>query len=106
LLQQLKRTMWDYVGVTRTLSGLNMATTILEDLLEQAEELFQSTKSYEVAAVRDATCAGHAVALAAQANRRSVGAHCIVPDTHSSASTTMVESESDDEEHDFISAMH
>jgi L-aspartate oxidase len=106
LLQQLKRTMWDYVGVTRTVSGLNMATTILEDLQEQAEEIFQSTKSYEVAAVRDATCAGHAVALAAQANRQSVGAHCIVPDHTQSSATAVVESESDDEEHDLLSAMH
>jgi L-aspartate oxidase len=111
LLQQLKRTMWDCVGVTRTVSGLNMATTILEDLQDQAEELFQSTQSYEVAAVRDATCAGHAVALAAQANRQSVGAHCIVVDDdktqQSSLSTsTGAESESDDEEHEFMSAMH
>ena len=116
LLQQLKRTMWDYVGVTRTVSGLNIATTVLEDLHDQAEELFQSTKSYEVAAVRDATCAGYAVALAAHANRQSVGAHCIVPDdgsdhtpslsTATTTTTAVVESESDDEEHDFISAMH
>ena len=105
LLQQLKRTMWDYVGVTRTVSGLDMATTILEDLQEQAEDLFQSTKSYEVAAVRDATCAGHAVALAAHANRQSVGAHCIVPDhVESSSTSTIMEGESDDEEHDLLSA--
>ena len=107
LLQQLKRTMWDYVGVTRTESGLNMATTILEDLQGQAEELFQSSPTYQTAAVRDATGAGRAVALAAQANRRSVGAHCIVPDTTATTTTTALGgSESDDEEPDLISAMH
>jgi hypothetical protein len=34
----------------------------------------------ETAAVRDATCAGHAVALAAKANKTSAGAHCLVAD--------------------------
>jgi L-aspartate oxidase len=87
LLQRLRRVMWDHVGVTRTVSGLNTATAVLNDLQQQAEQLFHSSgRSWEVAAVRDATCAGNAVALAAQANRHSRGAHCVV-----------LEEESDDE---------
>jgi L-aspartate oxidase len=84
LLQRLRRVMWDHVGVTRTVSGLNTATAILNDLQQQAEQLFQSSgRSVEVAAVRDATGAGYAVALAAQANRHSRGAHCVVPEEES-----------------------
>jgi L-aspartate oxidase len=95
LLRQLRRVMWEHVGVTRTVSGLNTATTILGDLQHQAEQLFRTARqpSLELAAVRDATCAGYAVALAAQANRCSTGAHCIV-----------AEEESDDEA-DILTAM-
>lgn len=87
LLRQLRRVMWDNVGVIRTVSGLNTALLELEVLKDQAELLHQTGPTLETAAVRDATCAGHAVAMSALANPKSVGAHCLLA----------AEEESDDE---------
>jgi L-aspartate oxidase len=102
LLQQLKRVMWDHVGVVRTVSGLNIATSILSNLQQQADELFHyGTKCVDVVALRDATYAGYAVALAAQSNHRSIGAHCIIPEQQQVSSDV----ESDDEA-DLLTAMH
>jgi L-aspartate oxidase len=105
LLQQLKRVMWDHVGVVRTVSGLNTAIHIISELQQQADDLFHyGTKCVDVVAVRDATYAGHAVAVAAQSNHRSIGAHCIIPDQQSQQQTVS-DVESDDEA-DLLSAMH
>jgi L-aspartate oxidase len=80
LLRELRRTMWDSVGVVRTPSSLDHAVVTLADLSQQAEWLHRTAPTLETAAVRDATCAGHAVALAAKANKTSAGAHCLVAD--------------------------
>jgi L-aspartate oxidase len=95
LLQRLRRVMWDHVGVTRTTSGLRKAVEELRHLMESAEVLHAVGSSYETAALRDATCAGHAVAKAALANPKSVGAHCLLAD----------DAESDDEEASVEAAM-
>lgn len=89
LLRQLRRTMWDYVGVVRTPDGLSSAVEDLSDIREEADHLHVTWSTLETAAVRDAAGAGLAVAQAALANPTSAGAHCIIPDT---------EVDSDDEE--------
>lgn len=89
LLAELKKTMWDDVGVVRTRSGLESALVELDQIREEAIHLHATCSTLETAAVRDAAFAGHAVACAALANRASIGAHCIVPDA---------ESESDEDE--------
>jgi L-aspartate oxidase len=91
LLAELKKTMWDDVGVVRTRSGLESALVELDQIREEAIHLHATCSTLETAAVRDAAFAGHAVARAALANRASIGAHCIVPDSE-------VESESDEDE--------
>jgi aspartate oxidase len=68
--------MWNSVGVVRTPSSLDHAVVTLADLSQQAKRLHRTAPTLETAAVRDATCAGHAVALAAKANKTSAGAHC------------------------------
>lgn len=81
LLQSLKRTMWDQVGVVRTQSGLAVAMDRLAKIQDETNDLHNSCPTPETAAVRDASYAGQAVAQAAANNRVSVGAHCIlVPD--------------------------
>lgn len=81
LLRALRRTMWDYVGVVRTPRGLQTAIDELDDIRAEAEHLHATCPTLETAAVRDATCAGCAVAVAADANQNSAGAHCIVADS-------------------------
>ena len=83
LLRELRRTMWDYVGVVRTPSGLATATELLQDIREEAEALHSICAIPETTAVRDAAFSGQAVAEAALQNPTSAGAHCIVPDTES-----------------------
>jgi L-aspartate oxidase len=80
LLGRLRRTMWDYVGVTRTSARLVTAVEDLGDMRDEADSLYAHNATLETAALRDATEAGLAVARAAAANRTSGGAHCIVPD--------------------------
>ena len=95
LLRELRGFMWDYVGVTRTRSGLeDQALPKLEELRDEAAALHRAAPTLETAAVRDATCAGHAVAQAALANNQSVGAHCLVAEAPAAAA---VETDSDDE---------
>mmetsp|Transcript_28313 Transcript_28313/g.77727 ORF Transcript_28313/g.77727 Transcript_28313/m.77727 type:complete len:594 (-) Transcript_28313:85-1866(-) len=81
LLQELRRNMWDYVGVVRTPRGLETAMEELEDIRAEAEHIHATCPTLETAAVRDATCAGCVVASAANANQTSAGAHCIAPDS-------------------------
>ena len=89
LLRELRRTMWDYVGVVRTPGGLTTAVEDLVDIQKEADHLHATWSTLETAAVRDAAGAGLAVAQAALANPHSAGAHCLVPDS---------EVDSDDEE--------
>ena len=78
LLEEIRRIMWDCVGVVRTKGSLESAAEQLLDHCEQANNLHATGPSFETVAVRDAASAGHAVALAALANPVSKGAHCIL----------------------------
>ena len=78
LLGQIKKTMWDGVGVVRTPNGVAAALESLADMKGEANELYQLCPTYETAAVRDAAVAGEAVAKAALRNRVSRGAHTIL----------------------------
>jgi len=78
LLRSLRRTMWDYVGVARTPSGLETALEDLHEVRKEVAHLHAMCPTLETAAVRDAACAGYAVAQAALANRTSAGAHFIM----------------------------
>ena len=88
LLRQLRRTMWDYVGVVRTPSGLETAVDEMSVIRQEMEDLHATCPTLETAAVRDAACSGQAVAEAAVSNQTSAGAHFVVGDA---------ESDSDDE---------
>ena len=81
LLQQVRRVMWDHVGLVRTPSGLSTALEALSDIQDEAMELHQLCPTLETAGVRDAACAGRAVAYASAANPQSAGAHYVVQDT-------------------------
>jgi L-aspartate oxidase len=89
LLQQVRRVMWDHVGLVRTPSGLANALEALSEIQDEAMELHQLCPTLETAGVRDAACAGRAVAAASAANPQSAGAHYLVQDA---------EDYSDDEE--------
>lgn len=89
LLRQVRCTMWDHVGLVRTPSGLGTAVETLNDIKNEAMELHRLCPTIETAGVRDAVCAGEAVAAASAVNRQSAGAHYVVPDS---------EEDSDDEE--------
>lgn len=97
LLQNLRRIMWDHVGVVRTPMGLSQAVSILGDIREEACAIFDSTPAMETAAIRDAAYAGEAVSKAALANRVSAGAHCIVLESPE-ASDVVFDNVEDEEE--------
>lgn len=80
LLGQVRRIMWNHVGLVRTPSGLATAVEALGEIQEEATELHQRCPTLETSGVRDAACAGEGVALASAANHRSAGTHYIVPD--------------------------
>jgi L-aspartate oxidase len=81
LVRQVRRVMWDHVGLVRTPSGLATALEALSDIQAEATELNQICPTLETSAIRDAACAGEAVAAASAANRESGGAHYIIPDS-------------------------
>jgi len=78
LLQDLKQTMWDGVGVVRTHSSLSAAIQALQVVRERAEILYRDEPSRETVGLRDASIAGMAVASAALSNPVAQGAHHIV----------------------------
>lgn len=78
LLRRLRRTMWDHVGVARTMTGLGLACDELAEIRREMDHLHATCPTLETAAVRDAACAGQSVAEAAAANTTSAGAHYIV----------------------------
>jgi L-aspartate oxidase len=89
LLRQTRRVMWDHVGLVRTPSGLSTALEALGEIQAEASELHHICPTMETLGVRDAVCAGEAVAEAAATNSESAGAHYIILDS---------EEYSDDEE--------
>jgi L-aspartate oxidase len=91
LLSQVRRIMWDYVGLVRTSSRLSTAIDALSEIEAEATELHRIRPSIDTSGVRDAACAGKAVAEASAANPNSAGTHYVVPDDDS-------EDFSDDEE--------
>lgn len=89
LLGQIRRVMWDHVGLVRNPSGLSTAMEALGEIRDEAVEVHQLSPTLETCGVRDAAFAGEAVASASLANRESAGGHYIVPDA---------EEDSDDEQ--------
>jgi aspartate oxidase len=89
LLGQIRRVMWDHVGLIRTPSGLSTAIEALSEIRDESAELHQLCPTLETSGVRDAAFAGEAVASASHANRESAGGHYILPDA---------EEDSDDEQ--------
>lgn len=75
LLGQVRRVMWDNVGLVRTTSGLASAIDSLNEIQEEAVELHDSSPLMETIGLRDAACSGQAVAQAAITNKVSAGAH-------------------------------
>ncbi|KAL3798748.1 hypothetical protein ACHAW5_008756 [Stephanodiscus triporus] len=75
-LTRLRSVMWEDVGVVRSVSGLERASSELSAILDEADRLWDGGGgTREVAALRDAARAGLAVAHAALSNRVSGGCH-------------------------------
>jgi len=100
LMEKLRRIMWDNVGVVRTPSSLSHAVSELAEIKEEASNLFENSPTLETIGIKDAAYAGEAVAKAAQANKVSAGAHCIILDRPEGAEETkpnVEDSDTDDE---------
>ena len=86
ILAHLKSLMWDNVGVVRTPAKLAQAVSEASAICEEADRLWREgmenggSAGWEVAALRDASRAGLAVAESALANRVSGGTHYVVLD--------------------------
>jgi L-aspartate oxidase len=76
-LENLKRVMWDNVGIVRTKELLSAAVVALEETVAVATELYERRLCEETIMLRDASIAGLGVARAALANPRSQGTHYI-----------------------------
>lgn len=81
LLGQVRRIMWNHVGLVRTPSGLATAVEALSDIQAEATELHEMCPSLETSGVRDAAFAGEGVAVASAANSQSAGTHYVVADS-------------------------
>lgn len=81
LLGELRRLMWEHVGLVRTPSGLSTALDGLADIREEAFDLYRLCPTLETTALRDAVCSGEEVARASASNGQSAGAHYIIPDS-------------------------
>ena len=84
---------------------LDAAIEILQDIQHQTEQLHSQIPTLETAAVRDAAVAGFHVALAAKANNKSIGAHCIVDDndnTFSTSSSSSIPHPTDSDEEELV----
>jgi L-aspartate oxidase len=90
LLRDLRCTMWDNVGVTRTSTGLETALEDLSYIQAEVADMYATCPTLETAAVRDAVCAGRAVTDAAMANRTSAGAHYLVADSENDSDDDML----------------
>lgn len=80
LLTKLRQTMWDKVGVVRTLSGTEDAVEMLGSIKSEACNLFDDSPTVATAGLRDAAYSGEAVAKAASVNTVSAGAHFMAAD--------------------------
>jgi len=80
LLRDVKKIMWEDVGLERTVTGTSYAADMLGDLRTRAEDLFRDSPTVECAMFRDAATSAEAVARAASKNLTSAGTHCIVDD--------------------------
>lgn len=90
LLQEVRQTMWDKVGVVRIRSETQEAVQILGGIKEEACHLFDKVATPETSALRDAAFSSEAVAKAASENRVSAGAHYVM------------DSEEEEEEQDVV----
>lgn len=78
LLERVRKTMWDKVGIVRTEGGMRSGVDDMEGMVKEAERLFEGLACRETAMVRDAATAGLEVAKAARENKESKGTHCVV----------------------------
>jgi len=102
LLSKLKNVMWDDVGVIRTPDGLRRAIHALQEIREEANHLYdKSLPTVESIGLRDAAMAGEAVAIAAQENQVSAGAHYM-----KSVDGNETKHHDDDDDDDNVSSKH
>lgn len=80
ILTQVRKTMWDHVGIARSSDGLFNAQQTLSALNQEAEDLYRTSgmQTPAIVAARDASMAGLSVAESAAANSVSAGAHYMI----------------------------
>lgn len=78
LLSLVRRLMWDHVGVSRTIEGLQLAMDTLDAMQIEVDRLHSMYPTLETAAARDAVWSGSSVTASALSNKTSSGAHFIL----------------------------
>ena len=77
----VKHTMWNYVGLVRSLKRMKRAIQILKELQNEIENFYDKGKlSDELIGVRNAVQSGLAILYAAHENRESRGCHYLKED--------------------------
>jgi len=75
-LLTVQTTMWNYVGIMRTTSGLNRAVSDLNYLSHRTEKFYRKTKlTDQLLGLRNSIQSAQIIAHAAERNKNSLGAH-------------------------------
>lgn len=80
--QLLRRTLWNYVGLTRSEARLQRAERMLSDLRRDVESFYRKgVLSESLIGLRHATTVATLLLYAAVRNKKSLGTHYIAPET-------------------------
>ncbi len=75
-LNEVKQTMWDYVGIVRSNLRLQRASSRIKNIFEETEELYKKTKIFsEILELRNIVACSHLIIDSAKLRKESRGLH-------------------------------
>ena len=75
-VNEVKQTMWDYVGIVRSNLRLQRASARIKNIFEETEELYKKTKIFiEILELRNLVACSHLIIESAKVRKESRGLH-------------------------------
>ena len=75
-VNEIKQTMWDYVGIVRSNLRLERASARIKNIFEETEELYKKTKIFiEILELRNLVACSHLIIESAKVRKESRGLH-------------------------------
>lgn len=93
-LKEIKQTMWDYVGIVRSNQRLTRASKRIQNIYEEIEEFYKSTKVFpELLELRSLISCAHVIIKSAMQRKESRGLHFTLdyPELLSQAKDTVIQ---------------